>query len=221
MYKKAYLSAGELTDAIMRGEYYGEQEELPTKKKGISNRPVTSQEEPESNQDIMMQYFLSMRKQGEELQEALQAPQTANYDSGGYTPKLPVVGDVGRAREAVGWVESKGNYKAVGPVVEKGRYAGQRAYGKYQVMEGNIGPWTQEVIGRAVSKEEFINSPGIQDKVAEQKLQQSYKKFGTWEDAASVWFTGRPVAKNQNDNDGYTTANQYVQNFQTAWGRFS
>ena len=128
----------------------------------------------------------------------------------------PVDGPLSAAREALGKIESSGNYQAIGPVVEKGMYKGQRAYGKYQVMEGNIGPWTKKVLGRAMTKEEFLADEAAQDAVVEWKLAQEKKKHGSWEDAASVWFSGRPLQGNTSD-DGYTSVPDYVRNFQVAF----
>jgi hypothetical protein len=136
----------------------------------------------------------------------------------------PVTGSLHAAREALAAVESRGSgdYSAVGPLVESGAYKGQRAYGRYQVMEGNIGPWTKKVSGKAYSKEEFLaNKDGIQDKVVEYQLEQSYRKHGTWEDAASVWFSGQPVAKAGNRSDGFTTVPDYVRKFQKFFTQYA
>jgi len=131
----------------------------------------------------------------------------------------PVEGDVGRAREALGMTESSGNYKAVGPVVEEGMYAGDRAYGKYQVMGENIPSWTEEILGKAYTIEEFLSDKAAQDKVAEYRLQASYDEHGTWEDAVSVWFSGRPMKTAGNADDGYLSVPQYVTRFQKFFGR--
>jgi hypothetical protein len=94
-------------------------------------------------------------------------------------------------------VESKGSggYEAIGPLVTKGMYKDQRAYGKYQVMEGNIGPWTEKYYGEKLSKEEFLANPEAQDAVAENVILANWEKYGSIEDAVSVWFTGRPYKK--------------------------
>lgn len=95
-----------------------------------------------------------------------------------------------KLKQAVGKNKSSGNYKAVGPLVKGGAHAGQRAYGKYQIMEGNIGPWSKEAIGRKVSVQEFLNNPEIQDKIFEYKMSQ-YLKNGSLEDALSRWHSGK------------------------------
>lgn len=130
----------------------------------------------------------------------------------------PVVGnleDLPAAREALAAIESRGSgdYAAVGPVVDKGMYKGQRAYGRYQVMEGNIPSWTKEALGKSLTTEEFLNDQAAQDAVVEYQLKKSFDKYGNYEDAASVWFTGKPASKAGNVNDGFTSAPEYLQKF--------
>lgn len=90
-------------------------------------------------------------------------------------------------RDAIASIESKGSgdYAAVGPTHPK---LG-RALGRYQVMEANIGPWSQEVLGRAVTPEEFMANPQLQDAIFDGKFQQYVQKFGP-EGAAQAWFGG-------------------------------
>lgn len=121
----------------------------------------------------------------------------------GGTPKEIIEGvtetqitDVGDALNRIAGVESagSGDYNAIGPVIPSGAYKGDKAYGKYQIMGQNIIDWSKEM-GQPMTIEEFYNSPQLQDKLASFKLQQYYNKYGNWEDAASVWFTGRPYAQ--------------------------
>lgn len=130
-----------------------------------------------------------------------------------YAPKRGT--EIGSVLDAIAAVESRGSgdYKAVGPVVQKGMYKGQRAYGRYQVMEGNIAPWSKEALGRTITLKEFMDSPEIQDAIASYQLQKAKNRYGTWEDAASVWFSGRPVSQAGNASDGYTTVPEYIQKF--------
>lgn len=121
----------------------------------------------------------------------------------------------GTYREAISSVESgsrEGNYKAQGPVVESGRYAGQRAIGRYQVMEGNIGPWTKEVLGKEMTPQEFMNDSEAQDKVFDAKFGQLVEKYGSFQDAASAWHSGRPLAQAAaaGATDGYSRTTDYV-----------
>ena len=116
--------------------------------------------------------------------------------------------------------DGSGGYKAVGPKITnpKSQYYGQRAIGKYQVMQGNIGPWSKEILGYSVTPQQFYNNPQLQDKIVAGKMIQFYndktKGNGNWADVASVWFTGGPLAKNANKKDTFgTTGAQYVNKF--------
>lgn len=141
---------------------------------------------------------------------------------GGFALGQAVEGPAGAAREALAEIESSGNYQAKGKVMEKGMYKGQRALGRYQVMQGNIPSWTKAAMGREYSEEEFLaNVDGVQDRVVEHQLQKSYEKYGTWEDAASVWFSGRPVSKAGNASDGNLTVPEYVSKFQRAFNKYA
>ncbi len=111
---------------------------------------------------------------------------------------------------AIKSVESSGNYFAQGPVVAKGMYAGQRAQGAYQVMPGNIPSWTKELLGYSVTTQEFLRSRSIQDGVFQQQFMKSFNKYGNFMDAASVWFTGKPLSKAGGANDGYLKVEEYV-----------
>jgi hypothetical protein len=128
---------------------------------------------------------------------------------------IPIDAEMPNVLDALAAVESRGSgdYEAVGPVVTKGMYKGQRAYGRYQVMEGNIGPWTEAAVGRRYTAEEFVADPQAQDAVAAYQLQMSKDKYGTWEDAASVWFSGRPLSQAGKASDGYLTTPAYINKF--------
>lgn len=145
---------------------------------------------------------------------SMYAPKRPNEGGGTSTP-VPVDAEVKNVLDAIAAVESRGSgdYAAKGPVVKKGQYKGQRAYGRYQVMEGNIASWTKQALGKSHTVEEFMADPSIQDAVAADQLSRSKAKYGTWEDAASVWFSGRPVAKAGNASDGYTTVPEYITKF--------
>lgn len=121
--------------------------------------------------------------------------------------------NVAAIREAIGKYESGGNYQARGPVVQSGTYAGERALGKYQIMPGNLPSWSKAALGRVVSQQEFLNSPQIQDAIAQYKMNEIFQKYGNAADVASVWFSGRPVARAGNASDVLgTTVPQYVRN---------
>lgn len=66
--------------------------------------------------------------------------------------------------------ESTNNYNAIGVPTT----SGNRAYGKYQVMDYNIPIWSKEYVGREVSPLEYLRSPEIQEKVAQGQLRKYY-----------------------------------------------
>lgn len=109
-----------------------------------------------------------------------------------------------KLQDAFANVESGGRYDAVGPETGKGR-----AYGKYQVMDFNVGPWTEAILGYAMTPDQFLSSPEAQDAVFNAKMEEYMGRYGTVEDAASMWFSGKPYAGN-NRSDGYLTVPQYV-----------
>lgn len=132
------------------------------------------------------------------------------------TGSAPVAPSLRAYRQAIKDIESNGgNYKALGPVTEKG----DRAYGAYQVMGSNIPSWTKEVLGRAYTPEEFLNDEAAQDAVFDYQFGKSIQRHGTPQDAASVWFTGRPTssasAGGSKDILG-TSGNEYVRRFNNA-----
>ncbi|PIO96586.1 hypothetical protein, partial [Pleomorphomonas carboxyditropha] len=123
------------------------------------------------------------------------------------------VANLAAYREAIGSIESSGNYSALGQVLS----SGDRAYGKYQVMGNNIGPWTQSAVGYQMTPQQFLNSPWAQDAVFNQQFGNSLARYGNANDAASVWFTGRPMATGSSAVDALgTSGSQYVTNFNSA-----
>jgi hypothetical protein len=115
------------------------------------------------------------------------------------------------AANAISGIESGGRYDAVGPVANS---KGQRAYGKYQVMDFNIPTWTAEVLGKSMTPQEFLASPQAQEAVFKTKFGQFRQQYGSDQDAASVWFSGRPLAGNTAGPDvNGTTVAGYVNKF--------
>ncbi|MFG3509653.1 hypothetical protein ACGF5F_29595 [Streptomyces sp. NPDC047821] len=82
--------------------------------------------------------------------------------------------------------ESGGNYRAVGVWV-----GGDRAYGRYQVMGANVGPWTAKYYGRRLTPQEFLRNNAAQDAVVRGVLGGYVKKYG-YRGAASAWYSGNP-----------------------------
>lgn len=119
---------------------------------------------------------------------------------------------------AIASIESQGSggYSAVGPQTAKGN----RAYGKYQVMDFNIPTWTQKHLGQKLTPEQFLASPEAQDAVFQGEFGASVQKYGNPQDAASVWFTGRPASQGAGRSDILgTTGAEYVNKFNSALGQ--
>ncbi|GGE29895.1 hypothetical protein GCM10011360_17450 [Primorskyibacter flagellatus] len=120
-------------------------------------------------------------------------------------------------REAIASIESAGSggYRAIGARHPK---LG-RALGKYQIMEANIGPWSQEVLGRTVSADEFLASDDIQDQIFDAKFGGYVERFGE-AGAAQAWFAGPGgVGKNSRKDVHGTTVGVYGQKFMAAMGQ--
>ena len=120
------------------------------------------------------------------------------------------VGTANRYRAAIAGIESGGErepYRTVGPVDPE---TGDRPYGKYQIMGANIGPWTQQVLGRRMTAEQFLNDSAAQDAVFDEIFGGYVQKYGP-EGAARTWFTGSPTGGGS-DVLG-TDADSYVAQF--------
>jgi hypothetical protein len=138
----------------------------------------------------------------------------AEYQEGGAPED-----ELGRYLGAIAKTESGGQknpYAALGPLTK----TGDRAYGKYQVMGANIPSWTEEALGQKMTPDEYLANTDAQEKVARHHFGKALNKYGTPEDAASVWFTGKPRSEAGNVADILGTTNsQYVQKFNEALGR--
>lgn len=126
-------------------------------------------------------------------------------------------GDPVAWRNAIASIESagSGDYQAVGP--RHPRLG--RALGRYQVMEANVGPWTEKYLGRRLTPEEFLASPEAQDAVFDGVFGSYVQQFGDPALAAQAWFAGPGgVGTNRQDSLG-TSVPEYAQKFTTALGR--
>lgn len=120
-------------------------------------------------------------------------------------------------RDAIASIESagSGDYSAVGPTHPKMG----RALGRYQVMEANIGPWSEAALGRAVTPDEFLASPELQDAIFDHQFGQYVQKYGP-EGAAQAWFGGPGgVGKTDRKDVLGTTIGGYGQRFMDAIGQ--
>lgn len=138
---------------------------------------------------------------------------------GGALSAPPSAGGTDYAK-AIAGVESAGQpnngYGALGPVAGPN---GDRAYGRYQVMGSNIGPWTKEILGQEMTPEQFLANPQAQEAVFKGKFGQYLQKTGNPQDAASMWFTGKPLNQAGNVHDVIgTTPQGYVAKFNANGG---
>ncbi|WP_234842912.1 phage tail length tape measure family protein [Sinorhizobium meliloti] len=125
---------------------------------------------------------------------------------------LPASGNIGMYAKAIQAIESSGNYGALGPVTRNG----DRAYGAYQVMGNNIGPWSEAALGRRLSASEFLGDKSAQDAIFNHRFGGYVGKFGA-SGAAQAWFGGPgSVGKGGMGADILgTTGNSYVAKFNT------
>jgi hypothetical protein len=79
---------------------------------------------------------------------------------------------------ALGQVESGGNYTALN--------SSSGAYGKYQIMPYNWGPWASKYLGDAGAPQ----TPHNQEVVARGKVHDLYHWLGRWSRTAYWWLTG-------------------------------
>lgn len=128
----------------------------------------------------------------------------------------PGSGGMTNYRDAIASIESKGSgdYSAVGPTHPKMG----RALGRYQIMEANIGPWSQAALGRAVTPEEFMADPQLQDAVFDHQFSQYVQKYGP-EGAAQAWLGGPGgVGKTDRKDSLGTSIGEYGKRFMAAGG---
>lgn len=122
------------------------------------------------------------------------------------------------AADAIASIESGGRYDTQGPVITTGDMAGDRAYGKYQVMGANIGPWTKQYLGQEMTPQEFLANPKAQDAVFKGEFGRLSQKHGA-EGAARAWFAGEGGMNDLGRKDQLgTTVGSYGQRFVQAGG---
>ncbi len=94
-----------------------------------------------------------------------------------------------QAKEAISQIESGGNYNNV---TQSNTKLG-RALGKYQVMEGQLQEQLKAAGLPSMTPEQFLKDHFAQDKVFEKIFGDDMKKYGSFNEAASRWFSGRSV----------------------------
>lgn len=113
------------------------------------------------------------------------------------------------AAHAIGAVESGGSknpYAEVGPPTR----SGDVALGRWQVMSRNLPAFLKQAGLPQMSAADFLRDPQAQRQVFDTVFGGYMQKYGNFNDAASAWFSGRPMAAAGNSSDGYTTVPQYI-----------
>ncbi len=77
-------------------------------------------------------------------------------------------GEIGALKTAISELESGHDYQAVNP--DSG------TLGRWQVLPENVLEWSQETLGYALSSDEFLASPELQDQIVACKLAQYYEE---------------------------------------------
>lgn len=132
------------------------------------------------------------------------------------TPTLPGSDPIEARRNSIAGLESagSGDYSAVGPTNAK---LG-RMLGRYQIAEANIGPWSQEIFGKAMTPDEFLANPKAQDQIFDTKFGQYVDKYGP-ERAARAWHGGEGNVDNPGARDVLgTSTGDYGQRFMAGMG---
>lgn len=120
--------------------------------------------------------------------------------------------DIKQAGEAIGKIESGGNYSAIGVQTSHGR-----ALGKYQVMEEFLPEFLSKAGLPSMTPKEYLASNSAQDQVFAANFGAYMKQTGSANDAASMWLTGKPLAQAGSVADAHgTNAQTYVGNFNKA-----
>ncbi len=155
--------------------------------------------------------------QGEDIAKATNIVQQARSTVGARQISQQVNSGVGtqmgagivpidQAAEAIGTFESGGRYNLQGVQTSHGR-----ALGKYQVMEEFLPEFLRNAGMPSMTKEQFLNSPSAQDQLFNTRFGQYMKETGSFNDAASKWFSGKTMAEAGAVSDAHgTTVPRYV-----------
>ena len=114
-----------------------------------------------------------------------------------------------RARRAIGTFESGNRYNEIGPRTR----TGDQALGRYQVMRSELPEYLRAASLKPMTPEQFLNDPKAQDTVFDRVFGGYMDKYGSFNEAASIWFSGRPIARAGNAKDVLgTTVPMYLAN---------
>lgn len=121
-----------------------------------------------------------------------------------------------RALAVIRQKESSGDYSNV-TTTRNRRGQLQSALGAYGVMDFNVGPWTREVLGRAMTPQEFLADRNAQDAVARAKFGAYANKYGLT-GAARAWLAGEGGMYGKSADAFGTTPTAYAADFDRKMG---
>lgn len=148
---------------------------------------------------------------GKELRVDIPGRQSAAPEqvSGVAPPSTDVIE---KSRKIIGDIESGGRYDIVHPPTKRG----DRALGKYGILESGLENDSLRFYGRKVDRKEFLATPEIQDTIFRNRFGELVQKYGP-EGAARAWFAGEGGMNNPNAGDGNATVAQYAAKFTKAF----
>ncbi|HWJ72914.1 MAG TPA: hypothetical protein VNX29_07095 [Kaistia sp.] len=118
-----------------------------------------------------------------------------------------------KAMESAG----SGGYSALGAIQPDG----DRAYGAYQVMGKNIGPWSEKWLGRTLSTQQFLDQPDDQDRIFQRQFGAYANKYGM-SGAAQAWLGGEgSIGKLARTDSNGTSVGEYGSRFDGLFAKFS
>lgn len=136
---------------------------------------------------------------------------------------MSTIDPLAAAEFAIREVESRGSgdFSALGPVIPTGMYKGDRAYGAFQVMGKNVPSWTKRYYGQELTPEEFLGNEEAQRATFRGKFAEEAERFGSFQDAASVWFTGQPYSIGKDRRDVNISGQEYIRRFNNGLRKFA
>lgn len=174
----------------------------------------------DSGSDVTLEQLIGQMPEARRAYERMKAeglPRDVIEEAFGLKKKVSSTDEVNKIAESIGSYESGGRYDAIGPVTKNG----DRAYGKYQVMGANIPSWTKQALGYSLTPQQFLKDKQAQDKVARYKMAILYNQYGTLEDVASVWFSGRPASGNNARDVIGTSVPKYISGIRSIYNKLS
>lgn len=127
-----------------------------------------------------------------------------NLNTGKYWGDQPV--PIDKAQAAIGNYESGGDYSRTGVQTDRGI-----ALGKYQVMSDNLAEWLKEAGMPAMTQDEFLKNPAAQDQLFRTRFSQYMQQYGSFNEAASMWFSGKTLEQAGASKDVLgTTVPRYI-----------